>query len=367
MKRRDGIALLIIGALISTIIASAATGPSSPGSASDPLLSLDWIKNAFIPDTVSKAEERVEGRLDGLAGPLSSAGAVGPEFRLKRGDVLTLETGSGLTCLAGELDGAAASGTVVDTTAGEELGKERNALVLNHRYLAAEATIASFTVTSDTAVVRLTGAYKLSKSNEVDYNALANALKSLGLFKGSDVPYGLGYELESAPTRIQGLIMFLRLMGEEEDALAYSGGDFTFPDVPDWALPYVAYAYDKGYTKGYGVNDRRQVTFGTADPLGAKDYMTFLLRALGHVEGTDFNWLTAIPAARTLGVLTEGEAALLTERPFLRAQVVYLSYFALSANLAGGRITLADHLLAEGTLDVSTLAWARSSVTVQRL
>lgn len=363
MKRKEGISLFVIGALMSAILAAGATGVSIPGSQGDPLLSLDWVKNTFIPRTVSMAEDHMEQELS----VPQSGQELSWEFRLKRGDVLALETGSGLICLAGDLDADTSAGAIVDTTVGTELGTGKTSLTSNHRYLTAEDTQASITVTSDTAVVRLSGPYQLTPSEELDYNALADALKALGLFRGSDVPYGSGYELESAPTRIQGLIMFLRLIGEENTALAWPGGDFTFPDVPDWALSYVGYAYDKGYTKGYGVNEQRQVTFGTTDPLGAKDYMTFLLRALDYHEGTDFNWLTAIQDARSIGVLTDGEVSLLTEKPFLRAQIAYLSYYALSARTAGGSATLADRLLSAGVLDKTTFVSFEESFRTQRL
>lgn len=364
MKRKEGISLLVIGALMAAILAAGAAGASTPGSQVDPLLSLEWIKNTFIPRTVTQAEEHMAQE---LSHPQSSVQELSREFRLKRGDVLTLETGSGLICLAGNLDANTSSGAVVDITTGTELEKGETSLTLNHRYLAAENTRATFIVTSDTAVVRLTGPYQLTASDQLDYNALADALKTLGLFRGSDVPYGSGYELENAPTRIQGLIMFLRLIGEENAALTWPGGDYTFPDVPDWALAYVGYAYDKGYTKGYGVNEQNQVIFGTTDLLGAKDYMTFLLRALGYSEGTDFNWLTAIPDARTMGVLTDGEVALLAEKPFLRAQVVYLSYYALSARIAGGTTTLANRLVTAGIFKETTFASTEKALNSQRL
>ena len=43
------------------------------------------------------------------------------------------------------------------------------------------------------------------------------------LFQGSLTGYGQGYDLEAAPTRLQALIMFIRVLGEEDAALAWSG------------------------------------------------------------------------------------------------------------------------------------------------
>lgn len=355
MKRRNAVALLLAGTLLSGVAAMAADA----GSAGDPLIALNWLKNTFIPKTVTAAEERIDARTQEMYQSARSTQSGGTELRVKRGDVLRLETGSGLIALAGSLSGTS-TGVIVDVTEGTQLASG-GTLAVNHRYLAAEKTTAAFSVTSDTAVVRLTGSYTMSPSGETDYNALADALKSMGLFRGSDAGYGSGYDLEKAPTRIQGLIMFLRLMGEEQAALQYSS-IVTFADVPDWALPYVAYAYDKGYTKGNAVDEQWRVWFGTDSPLAPNDYMTFLLRALGYSESSDFSWLTAVADAKNLGVLTAGEEALLSNgTPFLRSHVVYLSYFSLSAHLKGESTTLLDRLISSGT--VSALA----SVAVDRL
>lgn len=359
MKRQEAIALLLVGTMLSGIAAVAAEA----GSAADPLIALNWLKDTFIPNAAEQADDHADERLDQFL----STEANGTELRVKRADVIWLESGSTLTPLAGELNAAAAKGTVVDTTVGEELPANGSAAVAaNHRYLAAENTQAAFSVTSDTAVIRLTGAYQISPSENTDYNALAGALKAMGLFQGSDVPYGNNYELETAPTRIQGLVMFLRLMGEEQYALAYPGSGITFADVPDWAEPYVAYAYDRGYTKGQEIDSQWRVVFGTQDPLAPRDYMTFLLRALGYSEGSDFQWLSAVTDAQTLGVLTAGEVFELTEKPFLRAQVVYLSYFALPAKTADGE-TLLERLSAAGIVDATIVDNIMLNMEGQRL
>lgn len=363
MKRKEVLALLLVGILLSGAAASAA---AEVGSAGDPLIALNWLKNTFIPNAVSQAEERVDERVDELGEKLSQE-AVSTELRVKRADVLWLESGSTLTPLAGDLGVLAANGAVVDITAGEELPGGDGAALPDHRYMAAEDTRAAFSVTSDTAVVRLTGPYRLSPSGEMDYNALADALKEMGLFRGSDVAYGSGYELEEAPTRIQGLVMFVRLMGEEELALHYPGSGIEFADVPDWAVPYVAFAYDRGYTKGQAIDQQWRVVFGSEDPLAARDYVTFLLRALGYAEDSDFQWLTAVEDAKALGVLTEKETALLTDKPFLRAQVVYLSYHSLSAKLVGAETTLLDRLVMSGAVRSATVKKALEAVEAQRL
>ncbi len=364
MKHKEPIALLLIGALLSGIVT---VGASEAGSVGDPLIALDWLKKTFIPEAVSDANNRVNEELDKANQEIISSSAQGTELRVKYGDILWLDCGSSLTALAGTLSVSASSqGVVVDLSDGTEppLG---SSVAADHRYLAAENSRVAFLVDSDTAVVRFSGPYSIEPSDGTDYNALAEALKLMGLFQGSTVPYGFGYDLESAPTRIQGLVMFLRLIGEEQYALKYPGSGITFADVPEWAIPYIAYAYDKGYTKGQEIDSQWRVVFGSDAPLAARDYVTFLLRALGHAEGNSFAWETAISDAQTLGVLTEGEGKLLTEKPFLRAQVAYLSYMALSVQMAGEDSTLLDKLISTGAVSATAASSSMENLAEQRM
>lgn len=364
MKHKEPIALLLIGVLLSGIMT---VGAADAGSAADPLIALNWLKETFLPGAASDAEKRAEEKLEEAENQIFASDAQGTELRVKRSDILWLESGSSLTALAGELSLSSGSkGTAVDLSAGVEVTPENGVIVGGHRYLAAENSRVGFSVDSATAVIRCSGSYQLDPSGETDYNALAEALKTMGLFRGSDVSFGSGYDLESTPTRIQGLVMFLRLIGEEQAALNYPGSGITFADVPEWAIPYVAYAYDKGYTKGQEIDSQWRVVFGSDYPLAARDYMTFLLRALGHAEGSAFTWENAIADAQRLGVLSEGEVQLLNEEPFLRAQVAYLSYMSLSSHLAGGSGTLLDRLTTGGVVSGEAARAAMEGLEAQR-
>lgn len=362
MKRKEIVSLLLIGALLSGLITAVA---NEAGSAANPLISLEWLQNTFLPGVKNDLEEKVNEGLNEAVGDFLNAGIEGTEMRVKRGDVLTLESGSSLIPLAGNLS-VSSSGTVIDVTDGQELPASDGSLFVGHRYLTAENTQALFSVASDTAVIRLTGYYKLTPSQETDYNELADALRDMDLFRGSDTPYGSGYDLENAPTRIQGLIMFLRFLGEEDAALSYTDTSVTFVDVSNWARPYVAYAYEKGYTNGQEIGPQGEVTFGQNDIMKPRDFMTFLLRAMKYEEGSDFKWKTAVGDSQALGILTGGEVTLLSEKDFLRAQVVYLSYVALSAKTAGGS-RLMDQLAATGKITTEAISEIMEKVSVERL
>ena len=95
-----------------------------------------------------------------------------------------------------------------------------------------------------------------------------------------------------------------------------------------------------------------------------------MLRALGYSDSggnADFAWDTALFRALQLGVLTAREHKMLTEQPFLRAQVVYVSYYALDARLKTTGKSLYATLTAAGVLDDAVAGPARAAVTSVRM
>ncbi len=167
----------------------------------------------------------------------------------------------------------------------------------------------------------------------------ADALFSLGLFKGT----GASYELDATPTRAQGITMLIRLLGEENAALS-SDATLSFQDVPEWAVKYVAYAFAKGYSKGTS-----DTTFSPDETLDAKSYVTFALRALGYNDGNgDFSWNTALADSAKLGLMASATASSLSSVTHNRGDMVDLSYCALTMPLKGQTTTLAQKLVAAG-------------------
>jgi len=368
------VAGLLTGGLL--LGAAAAAG----GTAQDPLIPLSYFINVYQATVQHQADSRVDAatgqqyqtalsdmetaqeaainRLGGTSGL--------DDQRLKRGDVVTLPSGSTALLLAGSASCTFPSGALVDVTDGKTVASGV-AASLRHRYLAAEGTTAALTITSDTAVVCVEGAVTVAKSKEIDYNALADALKEMGLFQGTGQSYGSGYELERQATRVEGIVMFLRLINEENAALAYTG-TCPFADAPDWSKRYLAYAYSKGYTNGVGVNAAGQELFGSNNIIDATQYVTFVLRALGYSDSgstPDFSWSGALSAGQSLGLLTQGEVSLLGSGTFLRAQMAYVSYYALDGMCKNSGETLLK-ALEKGGWDAKTAQEARAFVTVSR-
>lgn len=345
------------------------------GGITDPLVSLSYLDGTYTDTVDARINEKLdvsdqfllsaaEQKLSGAAsGGVSAAVAdTWTEQRMKEGDILSGSTGLNVMVLAGKVTVFFSSGAVVDVTAGSTVASG-TVLTADHRYMVAEDTAASFTVTSQTAVVDYQGIYSVSLSDAVDYNAMAAALKTMHLFNGSFTGYGQGFDLEVAPTRLQALIMFIRLLGEEEAALSWVGTS-PFTDVAQGsdAAKYVGYAYERGYTNGYTSTQWRP-----AQGVTVNQYTEFILRALGYSSVSNTNLSDTMERARDCGLLTAGEAAILKEATFLRAQLVYISYRALEAPVSGTGFTLEDTLMSKGVYTFAESIEARSMVSSRRL
>lgn len=200
------------------------------------------------------------------------------------------------------------------------------------------------------AAAALTGALILSTTGAAlayspsKTQTQADALKTLNLFQGSDK----GYELERAPSRMEALIMLLRMTGQETEARFYEG-KHPFTDAPGWgsASAYIGFAYENGLTKGVSA-DRYDPNAAAS----AQTYVALMLRALGYEANTAWNeWETL---GKKVGLLPYG----VDTKNFLRGDAVMISYAALDCKLKDGSMTLEEKLLAKGTFDAFSKASA---------
>lgn len=346
-----------------TLVLALAAG----GSSGDPLISLSYLSGTFTNTVNNQVDQKLDTSDKQLLEQLSSgdlstsAASTWVETRLKQGDALSGTTGTNVLLLAGSAQVTFSSGAVIDVTTGTAVSSG-TALTVNHRYMVAEDTSAQFIVTSKTAVVDYQGPYSFTYSSATDYNAIASALKTIHLFQGSFTGYGSGYDLEVAPTRLQALIMFIRVLGEEDAALSWSGSTPFTDIVPGTqAAQYVGYAYEKGYTNGYTAT-----TFQPSLSITANQYVEFMLRALGYSSSGNTNLSDTLDRACTSGVLTATEAASLRSSTFLRADLVYVSYYALDAVVSGSTTTLGNVLLNKGVFTQQEWTTARAMVTSSR-
>jgi len=370
MKKAISIAAALLAAAVCLGVAFASN-------ASDPLVSLSYLTGFFSQNADSSMDSSLNQADQALYGDVqqelaafeaSARAAAGEayaptacEAMLNLGDSVTGPTGLIVVPLAGDIQLTIASGAVVDVSDGKEI-PSGSTLQLNHRYLVAEQSLARFTALSPTALLSYQGKYGIARSGiGADYFAIAGALRQLGLMRGTGTGIGEGFDLHLAPTRAESLVMFIRILGEESQALACTDAH-PFTDVPPWADRYVAWAYARGYTNGVGNNK-----FGTAQHVTAVEYEEFILRALGYSVAGIHDYSTSLERGLELGALTNGEYRQLKENTFLRAQVAYLSFYSLDMFLSGSQLTLAQRLESAGVFDSAQLYTVRSQITSPRI
>ena len=95
-------------------------------------------------------------------------------------------------------------------------------------------------------------------------------------------------------------------------------------------------------------------------------YAEFLLRALGYSSTATTDISDSLDRAVTAGVLTAAERAAIRSSGFLRADIVYLSYYALSARTSGGA-ALSQKLINAGVFSAEDYRAAQTAVTTARL
>jgi uncharacterized protein YjdB len=172
-----------------------------------------------------------------------------------------------------------------------------------------------------------------------DFLEYAKKLEQINVIRGTD----LGFELDRAPTRLEGIIMLIRLLGKEKDADNLLQLPTVFEDVPEWAWGYVNYAYINGLSKGIGNN-----MFGADGEMTGTQYMTLVIRALGYQDSKgDFTWTKSLDMAKEIGLIDSGTVRELGSGKFTRGHVAKISYLAFAQNLKNSNTTLAKKLINE--------------------
>ncbi|MCD6435538.1 MAG: hypothetical protein J7L15_04050 [Clostridiales bacterium] len=174
---------------------------------------------------------------------------------------------------------------------------------------------------------------------DVNYNSEAEKLKEIGVFKGT----GDGFELDRAPTRLEGAAMFVRLLGGDAEAKE-ANYPHPFTDVPNWGNPYVGYLYHYNLANGVGNNK-----FGSGDIMIAKSYLTFMLRSLNYNDSKgDFSWNFATEKSNEIGLISDDFLSDLNETAFLRDHVALISYNTLKQTIKGEDMSLSEKLVLDG-------------------
>jgi len=283
-------------------------------------------------------------------------------YTVSSGAVLSGGLGTTLTLVSGSAQVIAAPGAVVvDITEGVECANGQT-LSAGHSYMIVDTSGTGIRAVAAGTVVTVSDNAKLLGSASgytppagsgntgssgtgaytEQYLRYAQALQEMGLFKGTNA----GFELNREATRVEALVMLIRLLGEEEAALA-STAKHPFKDVPSWASRYVAYAYAKGYTNGISAT-----SYGATQSATREQYLTFLLRALGYDDAAgDFVWSQASSKAVQIGMLSSAESQAVSGL-FYRDHVAFSSYKALMTAKKDATVRLLDILIDSGTVAI---------------
>ena len=189
--------------------------------------------------------------------------------------------------------------------------------------------LASLVVVAMMASMALVPAFAATLSYEKEAEQLNKVGLYLGISETEFIP-----DLETLLDRQTGVVMLLRMFGQEEEAKLLSDEEANsmlakFTDagtIADWAKKQVAYAVDKGVVKGYAEDS----TFRPSAGLNGKAYCSLLLQQLGY-DG-DFDYHQAATKLAQVGGLNASQAALFnSDAQINKDSLVGISYGALQA------------------------------------
>lgn len=213
---------------------------AEPGSAGDPLVSLQYITGTYRAQLVSGGEARAE-----------AAAPLGRTVSLARGDTVQLHLGGSCVLLSGSASLSIAAGTVIDVTEGTAVSA--GSLQRNHRYLAAEDTSAIITATGTSRLLLQGDAETGSSSTTgfLDVPAGHWAADYVVRLADAELVNGMGdglFSPDNPMTRGQFVTVLGRLAGIDPGRY----GSSIFPDVSASAYygPYVSWAQTSGIVSG---------------------------------------------------------------------------------------------------------------------
>ncbi|MGB4647985.1 MAG: Ig-like domain-containing protein, partial [Acetivibrionales bacterium] len=156
--------------------------------------------------------------------------------------------------------------------------------------------------------------------------------------------------LAKGTERYQAAILYLRLIGKEDEAIAFTGEE-NFDDADliyaggQRILAYLKAYPDLGWT-GVGGNK-----FEPTNPASAQMIYKVLLEALGYKQDVDFTWAETLDFAAEKGLSEIADVAELTNADVATALVE-----GLKAKVKDSDATLAEKLVADGIIDEEAAA-----------
>ncbi len=199
---------------------------------------------------------------------------------------------------------------------------------------------------------------KITAGASLSEEDAAMRLYYLGMLNGTGINIngGIDFALERGLTRIESVVLAVRLMGVEELALT-AGYTHPFTDVPDWANGYVGYIYSCGLLDDLCEDDGDTCAFNPSSAETPEQFMSYMLYALGYrIEEGDYTYLMAAEYCRDIGIC-------ITERdePLTRGGAVVAMYNTLRTTMKKSNRVLSDALVENGSMayqDAVFMLWA---------
>lgn len=235
------LALLLLIGVTSAFAASA-------GSSTDPLISRSYINDTYIPDMLDEMDELISDELGAMYS--DTMGSLIPGVSVasySSGKSIGLNTGNSITLISGSARLTITSGTVVNATTGQEVSSG-SYLAQYNRYIAAEATVATVSVTAASVVATDgtdtgMGYFTDVMTDDWFYNEV-NTAYELGLVNGKTTTV---YEPGSSLTIGEAITLAARI-----HQIYHEGSTNLTGSGAEWYLPYVDYALENGLiAQGY--------------------------------------------------------------------------------------------------------------------
>lgn len=186
------------------------------------------------------------------------------------------------------------------------------------------------------------------------YTYFAEYLWEIGLFTDSDGTLNL----DKPVTRADGIILVLRLMCKEQEALD-AKLTVSFADVPDWALYQVAYAAQIGIVSGYS-----DTVFGSGDAMSANEFITLVLRAMGFADEEDFTCDKAVDTALEIGLIgSTCREQYMRSNLFLRDNAAVILYNALALQQAAEDVKMSGNTAQSVSIESNGAANGKITLT----
>ena len=216
------------------------------------------------------------------------------------------------------------------------------------------ALLLAFAMTFSTVITAFAEETVVVTAEEI--GADAKALEILDVLQGAGDGVTAEY-LATTPDRLQAAIMFLRLKGLEEEAIAFTGTDNFADGNILWSEGKAIMAYLKAHPElGWvGINS---TDFGPYLKIEADQYYKVMLEALGYKQNTstvvgDFAWSEVMEFAASKGLVKLAGNTKFTVNDFAIATVE-----ALKAEVKGTDKTLIDTLIESGKISAEAAAEA---------